>query len=84
MIQFAYLCVNLSQKTIITNSDGITASRQLSGSLPAVIDGMMTKVMSNMNNAFRMLREQKYDAIKPAVFSLSAFATASMDFIAGF
>ena len=60
------------------------ASKQLSGSLPFVINGAMTKMMSVVNNAFRIVREQKYDAIKPAVFSLNAFATASIDFIAGF
>ena len=60
------------------------ASRQLSGSLPFVINGAMTKVMSVMNNAFRIVREQKYDAMKPAVFSLNAFAKVSIDCIAGF
>ena len=60
------------------------ASRQLSGSLPFVINGTMTKVMSVMNNAFRIVREQKYDAMKRAVFSLNAFAKVSIDCIAGF
>ena len=60
------------------------ASRQLSGSLPFVINGTMAKVMSVMNNAFRIVREQKYDAMKPAVFSLNAFAKVSIDCIAGF
>ena len=60
------------------------ASRQLCGSLPFVINGTMTKVMSVMNNAFRIVREQKYDAMKPAVFNLNAFAKVSIDGIAGF
>ena len=60
------------------------ASRQLSGSLPFLINGTMTKVMSVMNNAFRIVREQKYDAMKRAVFSLNAFAKVSIDCIAGF
>ena len=60
------------------------ASRQLSGSLSFVINGTMTKVMSVMNNAFRIVREQKYDAMKRAVFSLNAFARVSIDCIAGF
>ena len=84
MIQFAYLCVNLNQIIIVASSDGIMANKQLSGSLPFVINGMMTKVKSDMNNAFRIVREQKYDAIKPAVFSLKPFATVSIDCIADF
>ncbi len=79
MIQFAYLCVNLNQRIIVANSDGIMANKQLSGSLPFVINGRMAKVMIVMNSAFRIVREQKYDTIKPAVFSLNAFATVSID-----
>ena len=84
MIQFAYLCVNLNQIIIVASSDGIMANKQLSGSLPFVINGMTTKVKSDMNNAFRIVREQKYDAMKRAVFSLNAFAKVSIDCIAGF
>ena len=76
--------VNLNQRIIVASSDGIMASRQLSGSLSFVINGTMTKVMSVMNNAFRIVREQKYDAMKRAVFSLNAFARVSIDCIAGF
>ena len=76
--------VNLNQRIIVASSDGIMASRQLSGSLPFLINGTMTKVMSVMNNAFRIVREQKYDAMKRAVFSLNAFAKVSIDCIAGF
>ena len=75
--------VNLNQRIIVASSDGIIASKQLSGSLPFAINGTMTKVMSVMNNAFRIVREQKYDAIKPAVFNLNAFATVSIDCFAG-
>ena len=73
-----YLLMNVNQRTIVANTAGISASKALSGSLPFSINGMITRAKNDMKSALRIALERKYDAMKPAVFSLNAFANVSI------
>ena len=73
--------MNVNQRTIVANTDGMIASKALSGSLPLKINGLTTRVKNDMNIALRIILERKCDAIKPAVFSLNAFASDSIHLV---
>ena len=70
--------MNVNQRIIMANADGISASKALSGSLPLLINGKTTRAKNDMNIALRIDLDRKCDAMKPAVFSLNAVARASI------
>ena len=73
-----YLLMNVNQRIIVATAAGISASKALSGSLPFSINGMIARAKNDMKSAFRIALERKCDAMKPAVFSLKAFASVSI------
>ena len=73
-----YLLMNVNQRIIVATADGIIASKALSASLPLTINGMTTRAKNDTNIALRIDLDRKCDAMKPAIFSLNAFANVSI------